>query len=254
MAEPEARRTARGLLVVAREQSYLTQAVLELLEGDTARPEEGRGSEVMSSTVDSTPTEVGPPSRRSSIRPSRSSRTCSAHVGLGRPERLAEGAAMGREAAWMRAWATGWAGTRTATVSSPPVVTRGTARARGSTRVSGPGQKRRRDVLNPGGHLGGHVVEGVDAGQVNDEGVASRPLLGLEDPCHRRGGEGIGAETVHGLRGEGHEAPRANHLGGATHRLRVRPQILRAHGHGRRPYRRAPVEARSGLTAAASKA
>ena len=48
----------------------------------------------MSSTVDSTPTGVGPPSRINSMRPSRSSRTCPARVGLGRPERFAEGAGL----------------------------------------------------------------------------------------------------------------------------------------------------------------
>src|SRR6266446_6324168 len=100
------------------------------------------GSVVMSRTVDSTPTGVGPPSRISSMRPSRSSRTCSARVGLGHPERLADGAAMGRPLASISARATGWDGTRAATVSSPPVVMSGTVAARGRTRVRGPGQKR----------------------------------------------------------------------------------------------------------------
>ena len=49
--------------------------------------------------VDSTPTAQGPPSTIPSIFPSISSSTCRAVVQLGRPERLAEGAATGTSAA-----------------------------------------------------------------------------------------------------------------------------------------------------------
>lgn len=56
------------------------------------------------------------------------------------PNRLALGAATGMAAAAMIAAATGWAGARTATVSSPTVTARGTPGWRGSTRVRGPGQ------------------------------------------------------------------------------------------------------------------
>jgi hypothetical protein len=38
--------------------------------------------------------------------------------------------------------ATGWSGTRTATVAKPPVVTAGTVARASRTSVSGPGQKR----------------------------------------------------------------------------------------------------------------
>ena len=55
-------------------------------------------SPVMSTTVDSNPTSQGPPSSTMSMRPSMSSSTCSARVGLGRPERLALGAATGTPA------------------------------------------------------------------------------------------------------------------------------------------------------------
>ena len=72
--------------------------------------------------VDSTPMPTWPPSRIISIFPSMSSITCSARVGLGRPEVLALGAATGIPASFMSRFATGSDGIRTATVSSPPVV------------------------------------------------------------------------------------------------------------------------------------
>ena len=46
-------------------------------------------------TVDSRPSEQGPPSRMSGMRPSSSSRTCAAAVGEMRPKRFALGAATG---------------------------------------------------------------------------------------------------------------------------------------------------------------
>ena len=83
------------------------------------------GTVVRSSTVDSTPTSIGPPSSTMSMRPFRSSSTCDARVGLGRENRLALGAAMGSRAAARSACATGWAGILIATVSSPAVTSRG---------------------------------------------------------------------------------------------------------------------------------
>ena len=53
------------------------------------------GFTLASITVDSNPSVVAPPSRMASIRPSRSSSTCCAVVGLMRPNELALGAAMG---------------------------------------------------------------------------------------------------------------------------------------------------------------
>ena len=61
-------------------------------------------------------------------------------VGLGLPERLAEGAAKATPDARMTACTTGWDGMRTPTVSSPAQVTPETSGPRGSTMVSGPGQ------------------------------------------------------------------------------------------------------------------
>ena len=84
------------------------------------------GSAERSSMVDSRPTGQGPPSRMTSIRPPRSSNTWPAIVGLGRPLRLALGAATGTPAASISAWATASLGKRMATVSRPAVTCRGT--------------------------------------------------------------------------------------------------------------------------------
>ena len=92
--------------------------------------------------VDSTPTSVGPPSRIISTRLPRSSATCDASVGLTRPERLAEGAAIGLPKAASNLCATGWAGARIATESSPARASAATGQvaSAGTTSVSGPGQ------------------------------------------------------------------------------------------------------------------
>ena len=74
------------------------------------------------------------------MRPRMSSYTWAAVVGLGRPERLALGAAMGLRAASISALAAGWAGKRTATVSRPAVTASGTASDLGKISVIGPGQ------------------------------------------------------------------------------------------------------------------
>ena len=63
-------------------------------------------------------------------------------MGLGRPDRLADGAAMGSPLARIMALATGWEGIRTATVSRPAVVASGIRGSRGRIIVSGPGQNR----------------------------------------------------------------------------------------------------------------
>ena len=62
-------------------------------------------------------------------------------MGLGFPERFADGAAKGRPHSLMISRAAGWAGIRTATVSMPPVVAAGTFSLLGKIMVKGPGQK-----------------------------------------------------------------------------------------------------------------
>ncbi len=62
-------------------------------------------------------------------------------MGEGRPLVLAEGAAMVRPLTRIRAFATGWEGKRTATVSRPPVVSWGMSPEEFTMMVRGPGQK-----------------------------------------------------------------------------------------------------------------
>ena len=64
-----------------------------------------------------------------------------AFVGLGLPERFADGAANATPLALMTCCTTGWDGIRTPTVSRPAQVTSLTSGPRGMTIVSGPGQK-----------------------------------------------------------------------------------------------------------------
>ena len=96
-------------------------------------------SPVQSTIVDSTPTVHGPSSRTTSTSSPRSARTSPAVVGLTCPKRFAEGAAMPPPNARSSASATGWSGTRTPTVSPPPVTASRTRAARRTTIVSGPG-------------------------------------------------------------------------------------------------------------------
>ena len=96
---------------------------------------------VRSSTVDSIPTRQSSPLMIASMRPSRSAATSFALVGLGLPDRLALGAAIGQPDRLIRSRAGLESGIRTATVSSPPVVRSGTSGFFLTTMVSGPGQK-----------------------------------------------------------------------------------------------------------------
>ncbi len=97
-------------------------------------------SRVRSKIVDSTPTLHAPPSNNTSTSSPRSAWTCAAHVGLTRPKRFADGAAMPPPKLRKSASATGCAGTRIPIVSRPPVVALGTLGALRSSKVSGPGQ------------------------------------------------------------------------------------------------------------------
>ncbi|EJW93136.1 hypothetical protein EVA_18757 [gut metagenome] len=61
-------------------------------------------------------------------------------VGLGLPDRLADGAAKGSPLAVITACATGWLGIRMATVSRPAQTSSATLEPRGIIMVRGPGQ------------------------------------------------------------------------------------------------------------------
>ena len=92
------------------------------------------------STVLSTPQRHSPPSIISGILPFMSFMTCWAVVGLGLPDRFADGAASGNPQASIIALAAGLSGILTATVSSPPLVAEGIMSDFGKIIVSGPGQ------------------------------------------------------------------------------------------------------------------
>ena len=120
--------------------TWAAPQVTSIISGVTPPGRSMRGTApVTSITVDSRPTRQGPPSNISGMRPFMSSHTCFAVVGLGRPERLALGAATGRAAASISARASGWAGKRTATVESPAVTSGGTRSDLGKISVIGPG-------------------------------------------------------------------------------------------------------------------
>ena len=93
--------------------------------------------------VDSTPDWQGPSSRIIAILSPRSASTCVAIVGLMRPDKLADGAAIGRSASDNRALTFSGAGTRSAIVSRPAVTKREIedGARNGTTTVMGPGQK-----------------------------------------------------------------------------------------------------------------
>ena len=95
---------------------------------------------VQSTTVDSSPTRAAPPLRMQGMRPSISSTTADQLVGLGRPDRLADGAATGVPQAVRNAAATGCPGQRIPTVSSPAVTSSGRSRCLGTITVNGPGK------------------------------------------------------------------------------------------------------------------
>src|SRR5699024_2062103 len=94
---------------------------------------------VQSITVDSTPTPAGPASSNPAILPCKSLQTWSAVVGLGFPDVLALGAAIGLSHVLSSALAAGWSGMRTPMVASPAVVLGAHVPLWGRTNVIGPG-------------------------------------------------------------------------------------------------------------------
>ena len=102
------------------------------------------GEQRPSTMVLSTPTSQEPPSKITSMRPSRSWRTCSAVVVEGLVDALAEGAAMGTPASFMSESAKGESGMRTPKVLRPEVTSGASIEYSGFGRriVRGPGQKR----------------------------------------------------------------------------------------------------------------
>jgi len=90
---------------------------------------------VTCATVDSRPKAHCPPSIIASTRPSISSQAISKLVGLTRPERLADGAAIGSSHRDSRRCAAGCEGMRMPTEPRPAVTASGSDAARGSTNI-----------------------------------------------------------------------------------------------------------------------
>ena len=189
-----------------------------------------------STTVDSTPTRHGPPSTTTSTTSPRSASTCAAVVGEGRPDRFADGAATGTPAARSSASATGWSGTRTATLGSPAVAARGSASAAVQHQRQRPGPERVRQPQRQGGRARGHPPGGLRVRRVDDHGVVGRPALRREDARHRRRVQRVRAQPVDRLRRERHQPAVAQHRrsrrqGCRVHRPRVDHDHLRHHAH-----------------------
>ena len=125
---------------------------------------------------------------------------------------LALGAATGTPARRINSSATGCAGMRTPTSGRPAVTASGTALVRGSSRVSGPGQKACISLRAASGtsmtspssiaRLEICTITGSHAGR----------CLASEDAFHRGRVQSIGAQPVDGLRGQGHQSSGAQNL------------------------------------------
>ncbi len=168
------------------------------------------------------------------MRPARPSRTWAGVVALTRPEGLAEGAASGPAKAASRRRASGCAGTRSATVARPAVASseRPVAGRRGSTRVSGPGQKRAASARAAGVKAARAsaaaasvtcTISGLKAGRPLAAKIAGdRPVIA-----------GVGAEAVDGLGREGDQLAGAEQGdGGAEAAVAVGERDGVAVGHG----------------------
>ena len=170
--------------------------------------------------VDSTPIGAGPPSTMRSMRPRRSASTCCAVVGETWPERLAEGATIGRPNAASISRATGWLGTRTAMVSRPAVASSATGQSArfGNTSVSGPGQNAAASRSAVGVEAG-ERMRGGSVDHMRDQRIERRPALGLVEPRHRLAVAGVGAEAVDRL-GRKRDQPAAREHARGQLRLR----------------------------------
>ncbi len=132
-------------------------------------------------------------------------------VGAGR----GDGQSGGFEAEHVRRGATG---TRTPTSSLPAVTASGMAALRGSSSVSGPGQKAEARFEMLGSRAAGMLVMveswAAEAMWTMSGSQAGR-CLAAKMRSDRVGREGVGAEAVDGLGGEGDQAAFAEELGGA---------------------------------------
>ena len=177
-----------------------TEHALDRLARHAAGPQQPRRAEAADDGRIRPRPSTGPPSTIRSMRPSRSAATCAAVVGETWPERLADGATTAPPKARRSACATGCAGTRSATLSSPAVARSHTVQpaAFGSTSVSGPGQNASASASAVASNRAMRARR-VEARDMGDQRVERRPALGGVEPRHRRRIGGIGAEPVDGF-------------------------------------------------------
>ena len=114
--------------------------------------------------------------------------------------------------------ATGCDGTRTPTLSWPPVTTSDTRAARGRINVSGPGQNAAASFAAPSGSSPTHCASLRCVVQVDDHRMIGGTTLGGEDAAHRVGATGVGAETIDGLGRKRDELARTQPFRGARDR------------------------------------
>ena len=168
----------------------------------------------------SSPTAHGPASSTSATLSPSCSMTCSARVGLSRPERLAEGAASAPPKAAITSCA-GPRGARSAIVASPAVASgwTGASGASGTTSDSGPGQNFSRKPL------GARIEHAIaprhrDVGHMADQRIEARPALGREDARHRLAVGGVGGEAVDRLGRQRDQLAAPQRVGGIARPLR----------------------------------
>ena len=176
------------------------------------------GSAVVTSTiVDSTPTRLAPPSSTKSTSAPRSARTCAALVGLTRPKRLADGAAMPPAKCPSSASATGWSGTRRPTVgASTGRRVRDHVRALAEHQRQRPGPERGGQRARDVGDVARVVVERCAGRDVHDHRMVERSPLHAVEPVQRLGIRRVGTEPVHGLGRERDQAAAPQHGDGGV--------------------------------------
>ena len=181
------------------------------------RPDAARSQHSRRATAPCSPGRSGrgrTPAPRRCVRQGRPS-TCADVLGLTRPERLAEGAAIGRPAAWSSACATCPDGTLTARVGKSGgrlVADRAVVAARQHQ-----GQRAWPEALGQHMRQAGrsHLAPGAAGiGEVGDQRVVPGTTLGGEHAADRRRIGGIRAEPVDGLGAEGDQPAAPQQVGG----------------------------------------
>jgi hypothetical protein len=142
---------------------------------------------------------AGPPSSTMLTAAPNSSRTWAAVVGLTCPKRLADGAATPPPNSFSSCSARGWFGTRSPTVSCPPVMASITAGWRLSISVRGPGQKAsaRRCALS--GMSIAQRESCAASGKMHDQWMVGRTALGGKYLRHGLGIARVGAQAIDGF-------------------------------------------------------